>query len=60
MDYNKLPDEARKYIRSIIECIDDGIFITDGEGNVIELNGASLGVQSRESIIGKNMRQLVD
>ena len=60
MDYNKLPDEARKYIRSIIECIDDGIFITDGEGNVIELNGASLGVQSRESIIGKNMRHLVD
>lgn len=60
MDYNELSKEAKQFIKNIIECIDDGIFITDGEGTVVELNKASLGVQLRENIIGKNMQQLIE
>lgn len=59
MDYNKLSKATRECIRAIIDCIDDGIFITDGDGTVVELNKTSLGVQSRENIIGKNMNQLI-
>lgn len=46
-------------VRTVIECIDDGIFITDGEGTVIEANKRGLGCQKREDIIGKNMADLV-
>ena len=60
MDFNKFSDETKKCISAVIECIDDGIFITDGEGTVVELNKSALGCQSRERIIGKNMRQLIE
>ncbi|MCQ4636440.1 sigma 54-interacting transcriptional regulator [Anaerovorax odorimutans] len=60
MDFNKLTENEKKYARAIIECIDDGIFITDGEGTVIDLNANSLGCQKRENIIGRNMRELIE
>lgn len=45
--------------KAVIECIDDGIFITDGNGTVIETNKRGLGSLRREDIIGKNMADLV-
>ena len=60
MDINSLTEREKAYARAVIECIDDGIFITDGEGTVVELNTANLGCQKRENIIGKNMRELID
>uniref|UniRef100_UPI003AB55B42 sigma 54-interacting transcriptional regulator n=1 Tax=Eisenbergiella sp. TaxID=1924109 RepID=UPI003AB55B42 len=59
MDFNKLTEKEKQYARAIIECIDDGVFITDGEGTVIDLNINSLGCQKRENIIGRNMRELI-
>ncbi len=60
MNFDHITEEAKKYAKSIIECIDDGIWITDGDGNVIEVNTQALGCQKREDIIGKNMRELVE
>ncbi|MCQ4636459.1 sigma 54-interacting transcriptional regulator [Anaerovorax odorimutans] len=60
MDFNKLTDGTKRCISAVIECIDDGIFITDGEGTVVALNKSALGCQSRENLIGKNMRQLIE
>lgn len=59
MDFNNCSDETKNCVRAVIECIDDGIFITDGNGTVVELNKSALGCQSRETIIGKNMRELI-
>lgn len=60
MNINEITEDAKKYVKAIIECIDDGVWITDGEGNVIEVNTQALGCQKREDIIGKNMRELVE
>lgn len=60
MDITNMSDEVKEYVKSIIECIDDGIFITDGEGNVVELNQTALGSLKREDLVGKNMAQLID
>lgn len=60
MDFSKLTEKEKKYARAIIECIDDGVFITDGEGTVMDLNTNSLGCQKRENIVGRNMRQLIE
>ena len=40
--YNDFPDILkdeiiRKQFKEIIDCINDGIFITDGEGNILVL-----------------------
>lgn len=59
MNFNELSKENRQCIRAVIECIDDGIFITDGEGTVVELNKTALGVQKREDILGRNMNELI-
>lgn len=59
MNFNEFSKETKACIRAIIECIDDGIFITDGEGTVVELNQTALGAQQREHILGKNMRELI-
>lgn len=59
MDVKNISQETKDYIRAVIDCIDDGIFITDGEGTVIDLNEESLGMYKREDIVGKNMRDLV-
>lgn len=60
MDFKKITEDAKNYAKAIIECIDDGVWITDGEGNVIEVNTQALGCQKREDIIGKNMKELVE
>ena len=60
MDFGHLTEETKKYVRAIIECIDDGVWITDGKGYVMETNTQALGCQRREDIIGKNMKELVD
>ena len=36
MDFGHLTEETKKYVRAIIECIDDGVWITDGKGYVME------------------------
>lgn len=51
--------EVKLDAKAVIDCIDDGIFITDGEGTVIEANKRGLGSQKREDIIGKNMADLI-
>jgi PAS domain S-box-containing protein len=51
-----------KELEATIESSYDGIWITDGEGNVLRVNSAYeriTGIKSSE-VIGKNMRQLVD
>lgn len=59
MDFNNMSDEVKAYVRAIIECIDDGIWITDGKGICLEVNKQALGCQKRENIIGKTMDELV-
>jgi PAS domain S-box-containing protein len=51
----------RQELNTILNCIKDGIFITDGEGNVLTLNKASedLCVYSAEEMIGRNIRDLI-
>ena len=58
-----LKDEiTRKQFKEIIDCINDGIFITDGEGNILILNKASTELcrYDEDYLIGKNMKMLVD
>ena len=50
MDFRNMSDEAKMYIKAIIECIDDGIWITDGSGTCLEINRQALGCQKREDI----------
>ena len=47
--------------QDLLNCIQDGIFITDGTGTVVACNDASLNFcySRREELIGKNMRDLV-
>lgn len=48
-------------LNSILELSSDGIFITDGSGNVLRMNSAceKLDGVNKEKIIGKNMDELV-
>ncbi|KDR94428.1 PAS domain S-box-containing protein [Peptoclostridium litorale DSM 5388] len=48
-------------LNSILELSSDGIFITDGSGNVLRMNSAceKLDGVKKENIIGKNMDELV-
>nr|WP_034868243.1 sigma 54-interacting transcriptional regulator [Clostridium lundense] len=47
---------------AVIECSYDGIYITDGEANTLRLNKSYEKITglTREYMIGKNMRHLVD
>ena len=65
--YNDFPDILkdeiiRKQFKEIIDCINDGIFITDGEGNILILNKASAELcrYDEDYLTGKNMEMLVD
>lgn len=60
MDLKKITPEAKAYVKAVIECIDDGVWITDGKGYVIEANTQAMGCQQREDIIGRNMKELVE
>ena len=62
-NHKKKKDEIiRKQFKEIIDCINDGIFITDGEGNILILNKASAELcrYDEDYLTGKNMEMLVD
>lgn len=48
-------------LENLLNCIQDGIFITDGDGNIVACNDASLGFcyQKKDDLIGKNMQDMV-
>lgn len=48
--------------QDLLNCIQDGIFITDGKGTVVACNEASLNFcyTKKEELLGKNMRHLVE
>jgi PAS domain S-box-containing protein len=50
------------YLQNFINSIKVGIFIADGQGNVLMLNDESQGTggMTREEILGKNVRELID
>ncbi|MDR2088240.1 MAG: sigma 54-interacting transcriptional regulator [Clostridiales Family XIII bacterium] len=50
------------YLQSFIDSIRVGLFIADGQGNVLMLNDESerTGGMTKEEILGKNVRELVD
>lgn len=58
---NNIMEKVEFEIQSIIDCIHDGIYITDGEGNTLMLNKASRESISGElpDLIGKNVREMV-
>lgn len=60
MKFENLTKEAREYVKAVIECIDDGIFILDDKSTVLEINEKGLGTKKREEIVGKTMRELID
>lgn len=53
---------AYKDLRRILDCIKDGIFITDGEGRILALNQTSLDLcmYKEEDLLGKTMQELLD
>ncbi len=55
-----LYDYTQKEIKSILDCIDDGIYVTDGQANTIMVNKASeeQGSLKLDELIGRNMRDL--
>lgn len=48
-------------ISDILNCISDGIFITDGEGNILLLNKASADLceYKAEQLVGRNVEDLI-
>ena len=59
MKFENLSKEAKEYVRAVIECIDDGIFILDDNSTILEINEKGLGTKKREDIVGKTMKELV-
>lgn len=64
---NALPDNffferSKKEIQAIIDCIHDGIYITDGEGTTLMYNKAERQYVShwKDELIGKNVREFVE
>ncbi len=62
MDYSQFFRENYDVLLTIMNGFDIGIWITDGEGNVIMVNDRSLkgGKVSREELMGRNMVELVE
>ena len=60
MKFENLTKEAKEYVRAVIECIDDGIFILDDKSTILEINEKGLGTKKREDIVGRTMKELVD
>ena len=72
--FNQLPDDfmfrcSQKEVQAIIDCIHDGIYITDGEGNTLMMNKAEGEYESEyveaniklpEDFLGKNVAQIVE
>lgn len=49
-------------LMEIFDCINDGVFVTDGEGKVLFLNKSSEAIckYSREELIGKDIEELIE
>ncbi len=60
MRFENLSQDAKEYIKAVIECIDDGIFILDDKSTIMEINEKGLGTKKREDIVGRTMQELVD
>ncbi|HIU25417.1 MAG TPA: sigma 54-interacting transcriptional regulator [Candidatus Copromorpha excrementigallinarum] len=54
-------EPVRKMFQEVLDCINDGVFITDGEGNILMINKASLRLcrYEKEELVGRNMKELV-
>ena len=52
---------STKEFQELLDCIQDGIFITDSEGTVVACNNTSLSFcyAKKEDLIGRNMKDLV-
>lgn len=52
---------THKELNDILNCIRDGIFITDGYGNIILLNetSAEFCKYSQEELVGRNVKDLI-
>ena len=62
MKHSEFLAENYDEIMEIINCMRVGVWITDGKGNVVMVNDESIktGGLSREELIGKNMKELID
>jgi PAS domain S-box-containing protein len=51
----------RGELRAILDCIQDGVFITDGNGKILALNQASLDLclYGEDELVGKTMQDLI-
>ena len=60
--YRKCIEKNYLELLKILNCVNVGIYITDGEGNTIFLNDESCktGGLTREDVLGKNMKELVE
>lgn len=61
-ELEKLIDErVKQELKAVLDCIQDGIFITDGDGTILMLNKASVNFcpYTEEELVGRNMRDLV-
>ena len=58
-EYHRLRNVCRN-LETIIENSQDSLFVTDGEANIVKVNRAYeiLSGETRENLLGKNMRQL--
>lgn len=58
----RISKHTLNFVQELIDCIRVGIFIADGDGTVIMLNNESekTGGLSREELVGKNIRELID
>jgi PAS domain S-box-containing protein len=54
-------EEAAREQQAIINSMSDGLWVSDGEGNVLRINPASarLNAVEAEQVVGRNMRDLV-
>ena len=61
-DFPLFQENTYHELRKILDCIKDGIFITDKEGRILILNQASLDfcMYKEEDLIGKTMQELLD
>ena len=60
--YSEFLKNSYDEILDIVNCMRVGVWITDGEGNVVMVNDESIGTGglSREELIGKNMTELIE
>lgn len=62
MKYSEFLQKNYDVIMKLINCMRVGVWITDGEGNVVMVNDESIktGGLTRRELMGKNMKELID